>query len=223
MMKGSGAIGTEPEVLTTGMNIPLPIPTNKYKVKSRKEVTLYVRELIFPGKEQSVAKAESLLRWVADQVNACSEGMESPYCTRKWFVKANHDIFVIPKHLLALLSHYDANEAVCIANVRKCDSEAGCPKEFIYVLSVSAIKKLREVWADIEIDTDTKEEDRMGMLLEKAGVRLVNVGDAFFNNRMGKRNLASPNPLVTLGNLDDKMMWDYRALVNIEFKFSYFE
>lgn len=230
MMKGSGTPGGDPEVLVTGMNIPLPIPTNKYKVKTRKEVTLYVRELILPGKERSgasnSAKAEGLLRWVAAQIKACPSGVESPYCTRKWFVKANRDVFVIPKHLLALLSHYDAAEPICIANVRKCASANGCPRAAVYVLSAAAMAALEEkAWGNgaAKLEVGANEEVRMAALLEMAGVRLVDVGDAFFDRRMGERNLASPNPLVTLGGADDKMMWDYRALVNIEFKYSYFD
>lgn len=231
MMKGYGALNAPPEVLNTGLNIPLPIPTKKYKVKSRKQVTLYIREIIFPGQEKknsrNSAKTEKLLRWVSTQIDACAEGVESPYCSRKWFVKANPDVFIIPKHLLALLSHYNASKPICVSNMYSCDGTKACPKTSVYALSAPAIVELGKVWKEevkVRVSQwDSKEGIRMEALLEKAGVQMVDVGDAFFNKRMGERSLTSRNPLVTLGGADGDMMRDYRALVNIEFKHSYFD
>ena len=235
----------EPEVLTAEMRIPLPIPTNRYKVKSRKEVSLYIRELAWPGKTERVPpkaeadKTEALWRWVARQLNGCAGESKAPYCTRKWFVKANQDVFVIPKHLLALLSEYDASEPLCLANTRQragtstgTDEGAGsgrsCPRGAVYVLSAPAVAAVGKAARELAESGGAAgrvpegEEKRMGVFLEKAGVRVVDVGDTFFDKRMGARNPASQHPLVTLGDVNEKMMRDYRALVNIEFKHSYF-
>jgi len=204
---------------------------------------LVVREVVWPGTESSsgaalARKMRRHLAWIAAQAQAGNPH----YSTRRWFVKATPSTFMIPRHLLALLSWHNSTQPVYLGRDVAVDVNGGggggggggTPKGsckryasgVLYALSRPAIDKLGERFALVGEDAAAwNAEDMMvGCELAYAGVQLNSTGDMIWHKRLWHRQTeagkaAANSPLVAVHHTDEATMLDFRALTNIEFDF----
>jgi hypothetical protein len=180
------------------------------------------REVVWDGAETGKttslsAKLRRHWSWVAAVAAA-----DPHYTSRKWFVKAETDTFLIPKHLLAMLSHLDPSRAVYAG--KRLEGSAACGGGYasgaLYALSRPALLALAR---GLELlDTPGEFEDAMvGCALERMNVSVTDVGNAIWHKRLWhRRETLGPTaaPLVAVHRTDDLCMLDFRALANIEFE-----
>lgn len=185
------------------------------------------REVVWEGVESG--KTASLSRkmrrhwiWMADAVSA---GADTHYTSRQWFVKAETDTFLIPRHLLAMLSHLDPSKPVYVGRRLEgsgCDG-IGYASGVLYAVSKPALLALAAGLRRMPGKAEEYEDAMVGCALASMNVTLTDAGNAIWHKRFWNRREAlgsSAAPLVALHRTDDQCLLDFRALTNIEFEFS---